>query len=69
VLFTRQNYQTRSPPIKQSPRLAKLEERTPQAVGPGSYIDKKSNRAGSLGVPSAVSSLNKFSQNLHFGTD
>jgi hypothetical protein len=49
--------------------LAKLEERTPAAVGPGSYIEKKNNRAGSLGGPAATAAANKFSNNLHFGTD
>jgi hypothetical protein len=49
--------------------LAKLEERTPAAVGPGSYIEKKNNRAGSLGAPNAATNVNKFSNNLHFGTD
>jgi hypothetical protein len=39
-LFTRKNYQDRSPPIKVHPRLPDVEFRTPAAIGPGSYLTK-----------------------------
>jgi hypothetical protein len=41
VLFTRQNYQSRGPEIKQAPRIAPLNvETTPDHLGPGSYLNK-----------------------------
>ena len=62
VLFTRQNYQVRNPRITEQPRIAKLEERTPQTVGPGSYLDKENKSFNSLNKP-------KYVPNLQFGTD
>jgi hypothetical protein len=40
VLFTRKNYQDRSPPVKVHPRMPEIPETTPAAIGPGSYLSK-----------------------------
>lgn len=64
VLFTRKNYQVRQPVIPEVPRLAKLQETTPRAVGPGTYLSKKNrNRNASL------NSQRTLTDNLHFGKD
>lgn len=51
VLFTRQNYHQRSPPVKMSPRINKPHEPTPRDVGPGSYLEKKNNSVGGGNLP------------------
>jgi len=64
VLFTRQNYQSRVPDIKQAPRIAPLNlETTPENIGPGSYIDKEKKDFNSMFKPKMDN------QNLKFGLD
>ena len=77
VLFTRQNYQSRSPPIKESPRLHPHHEPTPRDVGPGSYLEKRNasiTNATTGGLLNSTQSLQAsgvqrgyMSNNLHFG--